>query len=442
MPTEPHSPPVTSRTSVLEPRGDRGDAVDRQVVERPAAARSTNASSSDSGSTSGDSSRSSAITRAAGLAVGVEAAGEVRRVRAAGPGLAGGHRRAHPEDPRLVGRGGHHAAAADPADHDRLAAQRRLVALLHGGEERVQVDVEDRRVGAHAAHCRPRRRPGTARLPVHSRAGRPVVHSAAGTALPAGSPRGEASGHDRHAAPSAPRGPADLLALVPGLLGFHPEDSVVLLTVGDARQPFHARVDLPDDPRGRRGAGRLPRRGRRPARRRPGSRSCVYTDDAGAGRGARRRARRTGSRRAGVELVCAIRADGRALVALRRRRRRARARRTTSRCHPLMAQAVLDGTVVLAQPPASWPTRLVGDDPPSRRARSGLADEVAGRLVRARRRPARRRRATWSVEGRWVRRRVRGHLDGRRAGSTPTTSPGCSRCSRSRSRCATSPGPR
>ncbi len=43
-------------------------------------------------------------------------------------------------------------------------------------------------------------------------------------------------------------GPADLLALVPGFLGFHPEDSVVLVTVGDARQPFHARVDLPTDP--------------------------------------------------------------------------------------------------------------------------------------------------------------------------------------------------
>src|ERR671920_1979781 len=42
-------------------------------------------------------------------------------------------------------------------------------------------------------------------------------------------------------------GPADLLALVPGLLGFHPEDSVGVVTVGDATHRFHARVDLPAD---------------------------------------------------------------------------------------------------------------------------------------------------------------------------------------------------
>lgn len=41
--------------------------------------------------------------------------------------------------------------------------------------------------------------------------------------------------------------PGDLLALVPYLLGFHPEDSVVLLTLGEADRPFHARLDLPAD---------------------------------------------------------------------------------------------------------------------------------------------------------------------------------------------------
>ncbi len=44
------------------------------------------------------------------------------------------------------------------------------------------------------------------------------------------------------------KSPADLLAMVPFLLGFHPEDSVVVLTLGDADRPFHARVDLPADP--------------------------------------------------------------------------------------------------------------------------------------------------------------------------------------------------
>lgn len=43
------------------------------------------------------------------------------------------------------------------------------------------------------------------------------------------------------------RRPEDLLALVPYLLGFHPEDSLVLLTFGATAASFHARVDLPID---------------------------------------------------------------------------------------------------------------------------------------------------------------------------------------------------
>lgn len=43
------------------------------------------------------------------------------------------------------------------------------------------------------------------------------------------------------------KNPGDLLAAVPSFLGFHPRDSVVLLTTGAATNPFHARVDLPED---------------------------------------------------------------------------------------------------------------------------------------------------------------------------------------------------
>ena len=43
------------------------------------------------------------------------------------------------------------------------------------------------------------------------------------------------------------RGPEDLIALVPYVLGFHPADSVVLMTFGGV-EPFHARVDLPTSP--------------------------------------------------------------------------------------------------------------------------------------------------------------------------------------------------
>lgn len=42
------------------------------------------------------------------------------------------------------------------------------------------------------------------------------------------------------------RSPVDLVAVAPFLLGFHPEDSVVLMTFG-AGDVFHARVDLPHD---------------------------------------------------------------------------------------------------------------------------------------------------------------------------------------------------
>ena len=40
---------------------------------------------------------------------------------------------------------------------------------------------------------------------------------------------------------------ADVLALVPYTLGFHPVDSLVLVTLDEAKRPFQARIDLPDD---------------------------------------------------------------------------------------------------------------------------------------------------------------------------------------------------
>lgn len=48
--------------------------------------------------------------------------------------------------------------------------------------------------------------------------------------------------------PFAIRTEADVLALVPFTLGFHPEDSLVLVTTSAAGRPFHARIDLPDEP--------------------------------------------------------------------------------------------------------------------------------------------------------------------------------------------------
>jgi hypothetical protein len=44
------------------------------------------------------------------------------------------------------------------------------------------------------------------------------------------------------------RDEADVLALVPYTFGFHPEDSLVMLTLDAEGRPFQARVDLPDEP--------------------------------------------------------------------------------------------------------------------------------------------------------------------------------------------------
>ncbi len=57
------------------------------------------------------------------------------------------------------------------------------------------------------------------------------------------------SSPETHPRPSTfvARTPTDLVALVPAVLGFHPEDSVVLLTFGPP-SGFHARVDLPVGP--------------------------------------------------------------------------------------------------------------------------------------------------------------------------------------------------
>ena len=68
------------------------------------------------------------------------------------------------------------------------------------------------------------------------------------------------------------RGPEDLLAAVPVVLGFHPQDSLVMLTFGAVRS-FHARVDLPpsaDD------AARSPRSSTRCWRRAGRTRSTTW----------------------------------------------------------------------------------------------------------------------------------------------------------------------
>lgn len=143
------------------------------------------------------------------------------------------------------------------------------------------------------------------------------------------------------------RSPEDVLAMVPVVLGFVPDDSVVMLTFG-AFQTFHARVDLPP----------------------PGSATTAVVESLlgpALAHGVQRvvfvlyseealRAERVASRlvrdfrRSGVEVVDALRADGRRWFPLLRGRRSRPATGTPYdvSAHPFAAQAVLDGRVTLA----------------------------------------------------------------------------------------------
>ena len=246
MPTEAVRPPVTSATPA-----------------RSCSANAVTVATSRSGSSGGlevderlvqrqrlDQRRDLAQQRhhqRAGLAVGVEPAAQERRVRAARPGLAGRHGRADAVLARLVGRGRHHPAAADAADHDRLAAQRGLVALLDRREEGVEVQVEDRRVVAHGRNVPSRHADG------------PVGETSTAGPAPGARPQAGPGGRScrtrwgaslamtssaHRATTLTARTPEDVLAAVPVVLGFEPCDSVVMLTFGGV-ETFHARVDLP-----------------------------------------------------------------------------------------------------------------------------------------------------------------------------------------------------
>ena len=104
------------------------------------------------------------------------------------------------------------------------------------------------------------------------------------------------------------RSPEDLLAVVPVVLGFEPADSIVMLTL-DARQTFHARVDLPPD---RRGVAEVVDLLLGPAARHR-ARSAVlllYTADDHLARAVVRRFRRGGPAGRGPVLVEALRVEG------------------------------------------------------------------------------------------------------------------------------------
>ena len=83
--------------------------------------------------------------RAVDLEVRLHVDRQEHGVRAEPLGLHDGQRAVHPVDARLIRAGRDHPPPpALAADDDRLAAQLGAARLLHGGEEGVHVEVEDR----------------------------------------------------------------------------------------------------------------------------------------------------------------------------------------------------------------------------------------------------------------------------------------------------------
>jgi hypothetical protein len=206
------------------------------------------------------------------------------------------------------------------------------------------------------------------------------------------------------------KNPGDLVASVPLLLGFHPEESAVLLTVGGATDPFFARVDLPSGPddvevvvedlcevAGRHGLRSVA--------------LVLFTDDATAARLVHD-AFVDGLATRAVDVQLAVRADGTRwypLSGLRGDPDEGEEYDLTT--HPFTLQAMVEGRVIHASRTALGESLLPAD--PGEVERVGAAVEHAGdRLVAASRHPlgppdSEGARRHLVAEGRWVQQRVR-----------------------------------
>jgi hypothetical protein len=143
------------------------------------------------------------------------------------------------------------------------------------------------------------------------------------------------------------RSPDDLIALAPLVIGFHPEDSVVMLA-SDGARPFHARVDLPPRSAPLGAAADVAESLLAPAGRN-GIRGLAFLFFSDDERAVRRvwSALRRGTDRAGIYVQDALRVDGvryYPLLAGARLREAGVAYDVSS--HPFLAQAVLHGIVV------------------------------------------------------------------------------------------------
>jgi len=196
----------------------------------------------------------------------------------------------------------------------------------------------------------------------------------------------------------------DLLAAAPLVLGFQPEDSVVMLT-SDGDRPFHARVDLPSRSEPATAASDVAELLLGSARRN-GVRSLAlvfFSDDERAVRRVWPTLRRA-SERARLRVVEAVRADGRRYYPLlgdQRLREVGIAYDVSS--HPFAAHAVLHGIVVEKDRAA-----LVASVAPDRAAQRAV-EEAIDRIGLVRTAPPRNGadRRRW---GEWLQRLVAGHV--------------------------------
>jgi hypothetical protein len=210
------------------------------------------------------------------------------------------------------------------------------------------------------------------------------------------------------------KSPADLLALVPSVLGFHPDESIVLVvTAGEAGQ-LHARLDLPRDEEEAVETVRVLLNAVSRAEARQVALIAYGVDE-------------EPTRQlfdllvlelelCGVDVMCAIRADGERWFSLDCVDGCCPldGRRYDVSSHPFTAQAVLDGRVTYESREALAES-LVGTDLDALEAVGESADEAMRQLSAAARHPlgpespdgARRHLVT---EGYWVRERVRRYL--------------------------------
>lgn len=203
------------------------------------------------------------------------------------------------------------------------------------------------------------------------------------------------------------RSPDDLIALAPVVIGFHPEDSVVMLA-NDGERPFHARVDLPPRAAARDVAADVAEMLLAPARRHRvrGLAFVFFSDDEGTVRRVWSALRR-GTDRAGIHVQDALRVDGRRyypLLAGARLREIGVAYDVST--HPFQAEAVLHGLVV-ERDRAALVASVVPDERGQRcveaaLSRAGLADRDPPSTGGERRR--------W---GEWARALVGRHVDSR-----------------------------